>query len=128
MLKEQKLWNFLAKHLKAIYTGDINFYRQSCIEDLTLYEWFVTKNRIDGLDFHEFMMKNDWAKSQESFEITLLNKKAQIFGSVAVLTYTMLLSIKKDSSITHKSINETRVVAEIEGSLKVVHVHKSPAD
>ncbi len=128
MLNEDLLWDFLNRHLNAIYSGDFEYYKNSCSEDLSLYEWFVSKHRIDGVDFHRFMMENNWADSHSGFNITLSNKRAQIYDNVAVLTYTLILSAKKDDSIFHRAVNETRVVALIDGELKVVHVHKSPAD
>ena len=31
-------------------------YHATTAEDLTLYEWWVTPHRLDGLPFHDFMM------------------------------------------------------------------------
>lgn len=128
MLDKDLLWNFLNKHLHAIYSGDFEYYKNSCSEDLSLYEWFAAKHRIDGVEFHKFMMENNWANSHSEFNISLSNKRAQVYGNVAILSYTLILSVKKDDSISHRAINETRVVALIGNELKVVHVHKSPAD
>ena len=47
---------FLEEHLKGILGNDISSYEATTSSDLTLYEWYVTPHRIDGLPFHEFMM------------------------------------------------------------------------
>ncbi len=48
--------SFLEEHLKGIFDNDISNYEATTSSDLTLYEWYVTPHRIDGLPFHEFMM------------------------------------------------------------------------
>ncbi|MBZ4643360.1 MAG: hypothetical protein PWQ25_1201 [Deferribacteres bacterium] len=124
-MNEENLWQFLKEHLNAIYSGDFEKYKKTCIEDLGLYEWFVAPHRIDGLDFHRFMMDSDWAGTHNSFNITLLDKRAQIYGECAILSYTLVVSSKSDG-INHKVVNESRVIVNFDGDLKVVHVHKSP--
>ncbi|MCB4205512.1 protein kinase [Deferribacterales bacterium Es71-Z0220] len=124
-MNEKILWDFLEEHLNAIYSGDFEKYKNSCIEDLGLYEWFVAPHRIDGLDFHKFMMESDWAGTHNKFNIMLLDKRAQIYDNCAILSYTLVVS-SKNEEITHKVVNESRVVVNFDGILKVVHVHKSP--
>jgi hypothetical protein len=50
---------FLKKHLQSIQENDTRTYNETTAEDLTLYEWWVTPHRIDGLPFHEFMMSSN---------------------------------------------------------------------
>ena len=52
----EEILDFLKKHLQSIQDNDIQAYRQTTSADLTLYEWWVTPQRIDGLPFHEFIM------------------------------------------------------------------------
>ena len=50
---------FLKVHLQSIQENDIQTYQETTAEDLTLYEWWITPHRIDGLPFHEFMMSSN---------------------------------------------------------------------
>ena len=50
---------FLKKHLQSIQDNDTQTYAETTAEDLTLYEWWITPHRIDGLPFHEFMMTSN---------------------------------------------------------------------
>src|SRR5258708_40357954 len=47
---------FLEAHLQAIFDGDVPHYKATTAEDLTLYEWDIVPQRIDGIRFHEFLM------------------------------------------------------------------------
>ncbi len=53
---DEEVKAFLLKHLQAIQENDVAAYYETSAEDLTLYEWWVTPHRLDGLPFHEFMM------------------------------------------------------------------------
>jgi len=54
--------DFLYKHINSIIENDIATYHETTNKDLTLYEWFVTPHRIDGIPFHDFMMESNGAK------------------------------------------------------------------
>jgi len=41
--------------LGGIMNNDIASYHETTAVDLTLYEWWVTPHRLDGLPFHEFI-------------------------------------------------------------------------
>jgi len=56
---DQEVYDFLVRHLKSVQENDISAYHETTASDLTLYEWWVTPNRIDGLPFHEFMMTSN---------------------------------------------------------------------
>jgi len=56
MKYDPEVYNFLIQHMDAIYANDTETYHASTSKDLTLYEWWVTPHRIDGLPFHDFMM------------------------------------------------------------------------
>jgi hypothetical protein len=53
---DEEIKAFLLKHLQAIQKNDVAAYYETTSEELTLYEWWVTPHRLDGLPFHEFMM------------------------------------------------------------------------
>ncbi len=59
MNTEQEILAVLNRHLQSIVENDLDVYHQTTSEDLSLYEWFETPNRIDGLPFHDFYMSED---------------------------------------------------------------------
>jgi len=124
---EQEIWNALDRHLTSIFAGDAETYVATTAEDLSLYEWWVTPNRQDGLGFHRFMIENRWAGTGGAWRYDLLEKRCQRYGDAAVVSYTFMLSVASDAGILHFTHNESRVLVKMDGEWKVVHVHKSPA-
>jgi ketosteroid isomerase-like protein len=127
---------FLKKHLQAIQDNDVQAYKETTAEDLTLYEWWVTPHRIDGLPFHEFMMQSNAARgtvfgaegeSQTASRFDLSNLHIQRYGDTAIASYTLLISTAGAQGVTVAAHNESRVMVKLGGTWKVVHVHKSPA-
>jgi ketosteroid isomerase-like protein len=124
---EQEIWGVLQRHLDSIFAGDSKTYAETTAKDLSLYEWWVTPHRQDGLDFHKFMIDNRWSGAGDKWRYDLLEKRCQRYGDTAIVSYTFLLSIASDSGIKHQMHNESRVLVKLSGAWKVVHVHKSPA-
>ena len=134
---DNEVHEFLLKHLQGIMTNDIASYHETTSTDLTLYEWWVTPHRLDGLPFHEFMMNANAArgsvfgaedlgqKAQSRFD--LANLHIQRYGDTAIASYTLLTSTATQIGVKVAAHNETRVIVRLEGDWKVVHVHKSPA-
>ena len=128
---------FLKKHLQAIQENDTKTYNETTGEDLTLYEWWITPHRIDGLPFHEFMMNSNASrgsvfgaedqgqKAQSRFD--LANLHIQRYGDTAIASYTLLISTALPEGVKVAAHNESRVMVKMDGKWKVVHVHKSPA-
>ena len=128
---------FLRRHLQAIQENDLAGYHETTAEDLTLYEWWVTPHRLDGLPFHEFMMTENAArgsvfgaedqgrKARSRFDIS--NLHIQRYGDAAIASYTLLISTSLPEGVKVAAHNESRVMAKLNGAWKVVHVHKSPA-
>jgi hypothetical protein len=136
--------SFLERHLQSIFESDSSTYRETTDENLTLYEWYVTPHRLEGIPFHDFMMteagRDDTAglaldprpegvSTQEKNRVRfdLANYQEQVFGESAVCSYTMLISKGTASGVEVLSFNESRVLVKMDGSWKVVHVHKSPS-
>src|SRR3990172_10730397 len=46
----------LERHLQSILDNDVAAYHATTVPELSLYEWYVTPHRIDGLAFHDFLM------------------------------------------------------------------------
>lgn len=124
---EQAIWTFLDRHLRSIFTHDAATYKDTTGNDLSLYEWFVTPHRQDGLDFHFFMIEHEWAGTGTDFRYDLLEPRLQQYGDTAVVSYTFMLTRYEDGEITHQQHNESRVLVRRDGQWQVVHVHKSPA-
>jgi len=124
---EAELWNFLERHLRSIYEGDWATYEATTHEELSLYEWFVTPHRLDGLPFHRFMVEKNWATRGRAYRLDLLEKRLQRYGDVAIFSYTLLLTVEEEAGLRHRAVNESRVAVRFPEGWKVVHVHKSPA-
>ena len=132
MTLEKEIWEFLHGHLQSIFTKDVATYKATTAEDLSLYEWFITPHRQDGLDFHLFMIDHTWAGTASDFRYDLWEPRVQIYGEetgviTAVVSYTFMLSMATEAGIQHRSHNESRVLVKDAAGWKVAHVHKSPA-
>ena len=130
MTQEQEIWDFLHRHLQSIFSKDVATYKATTAGDLSLYEWFITPHRQDGLDFHFFMIDHSWAGTDSDFRYDLWEPRLQIYGEgemvTAVVSYTFMLSIATEAGIKHRSHNESRVLIKNGDGWQVVHVHKSP--
>ena len=125
---EKEIWETLHRHLSAIYAGDWAIYDETTSDDVVVYEWFVTPHRIVGKSFHAFMLEHDWATRGGDWRYDLLDPRLDVWGTVAVASYTLLLTVAKDGEISHRTVNESRVLVKFPEGWKVVHVHKSPGD
>ncbi len=124
---EHEVWNALQRHLASIFDGDVKAYEATTSEELSLYEWWVTPHRQDGLDFHRFMIKHRWA-GEGDYRFDLLEPRLQLYGDTAIVSYTFMLSrAKPEGGVEHRTHNESRVLIKRDGQWQVVHVHKSPA-
>ncbi len=134
----------LERHLQSILDNDIETYHATTVPELTLYEWYVTPHRIDGLPFHDFMMAESArpdtagtalepdpgaanAAKDLRQRVDLANYVEQRYGDTAICSYTLLLTKGTAEGVRVRSHHETRVLVRLGGEWKVVHVHKSPA-
>ena len=134
---DSEIHEFLLRHLQGIQENNISEYHETTSEELTLYEWWVTPQRLDGLPFHEFMMNANAArgsvfgaedkgqKAQSRFDLS--NLHIQRYGDTAIASYTLLISTALPEGVKVAAHNESRVMVKLDGKWKVVHVHKSPA-
>jgi len=122
------IWSVIHRHLKSIFDGDAQTYAETTAEDLSLFEWWVTPHRQDGLDFHRFMIDHSWAGTQRDYRYDLLEPRLQLYGDTAIASYTFMLSTAKpEGGVDHRTHNESRVLIKRNGQWQIVHVHKSPA-
>ncbi|MFN2176171.1 MAG: nuclear transport factor 2 family protein [Anaerolineales bacterium] len=136
-----EIHEFLIKHLNAIFENDISTYHATTSQDLTLYEWWVTPHRLEGLPFHDFMMSENARRGlvfgaelegesngePPRTRYDLANLHIQRYGEAAIASYTLLTSTGTDEGVSVAAHNESRVIVRLDGDWKVVHVHKSPA-
>ena len=131
---DNEIHEFLLKHLHSIQENNIPEYHETTAEDLTLYEWWVTPHRLDGLPFHEFMMTSNassgtvfGAEEKGKTRFDLSNLLIQRYGDMAIASYTLLISTALPEGVKVTAHNESRVMVKLNNAWKVVHVHKSPA-
>jgi len=126
----------LDRNLQSIWDGDEETYRATTADDVSFFEWYISPQRIDGLDFHlrELRVHKDVMSGGRTeggrVEHEILQPRVQDFGATVIVTYTLLIRAVNESGILHKSHNETRVFHNF-GSAdapqwKLVHCHKSP--
>ncbi len=128
MSEHAEIWDALHEHLHTIFDRDAAGYAASVTPDPSLYEWFVTPHRQDGVDFHLFMIEHAWAGTDEgAWRYDLLEPKLQRFGDTAIVSYTFMLTTSGPDGLQHRVHNESRVLIWLDGRWKVAHVHKSPA-
>lgn len=135
-MSDNEVVEFLKKHLQSIQENDTKTYNETSAADLTLFEWWITPHRIDGLPFHEFMMASNAergtvfgaeGKGKSAARFDLSNLHVQRYGDTAIASYTLLVSTAAADGVKVASHNESRVMIKLNGAWKVVHVHKSPA-
>lgn len=139
---DEEIFDFLWRHLQSILQNDVAAYRATTADELTLYEWWVTPHRLEGLPFHEFMMQENARRGtvfgadahapveQESplrTRFDLANVRTQRYGDFAIASYTLLVSTGTTAGVQVAAHNESRVMVKQAGTWQVVHVHKSPA-
>lgn len=124
---EKQIWDTVHRHLEGAFKQDATAYVATTSEELSLYEWFVTPHRQDGLPFHLYMINNNWSGADENTRYDLWEPRLQLYENTAIVSYTFMLTTKQDDVIQHRSHNESRVLIKDEDGWKIVHVHKSPA-
>ncbi len=138
MSEKEAFIAFLHQHLQSVYDNDLDAYHASTSPELTLYEWWVTPHRIDGLPFHDYMMEGNRLlgtvfgvenqfPEQAKPRFDLANLHVQLYPGAAIASYTLLTSSLTEAGVKVSAHNETRVAVQVEGQWQVVHVHKSPA-
>ena len=130
----------LHRNLQAIWDGDVETYRATTAEDVSFFEWYISPQRIDGIDFHLRELRVHKAvvsggvdpdqDSESRIEHEILQPRVQVYGDTAVVTFTLLIRAVSEAGVVHKSHNETRVfhnfgTADVP-QWKLVHCHKSP--
>ncbi len=127
MENEEEIWRTVHRHLTAIFERDTEAYKATTVGDLSLYEWFITPHRQDGLEFHMFMIRQGaMLEGAREYHYELLQPRLQVYDGTAIVSYTFFMTAVWDGPPMHRSHNESRVLIHQDGTWKVVHVHKSP--
>jgi hypothetical protein len=129
----QSVLDVLHRNLQSIWDGDVEAYRATTAEDVSFFEWYISPQRIDGIDFHlrELGVHGAVVGGQGNrIEHEILQPRVQFYGNTAIVSYTLLIRAVGESGVTHRSHNESRVFYNT-GSAdtpewKLVHCHKSP--
>lgn len=130
---EQEILDVLNRNLQAIWDGDVDAYVATCAEDVSFFEWYVTTQRIDGLDFHLRELRvhpqalgGGHADDSAHTEHEILQPRIQVYGDTAIVTYTLLVRAIRGASVVRTQQNETRVFHRFADGWKLIHCHKSP--
>ena len=75
---------FLKVHLQSIQDNDTQTYNKTTSEDLTLYEWWITPHRIDGLPFHEFMMSSNAERGLSLVQKAKPNHRRDLISPICI--------------------------------------------
>lgn len=125
-----EILGLLDRSLRAIWEADATAYSETCAADVSFFEWYITTQRIDGIDFHlrEIMVHAEalggGAGARTEHEI--LQPRVQIYGDTAIVTYTLLVRSVQGAAVARTQQNETRVFHRFAEGWKLVHCHKSP--
>jgi ketosteroid isomerase-like protein len=131
---EAEVLAVLDRNLRSIWEGDLETYRATTAPDVVFYEWYISTQRIEGLDFHlreiTAQTRSDVALRaaghRREIEHEVLAPKVQLYGDMAIVSFTLLMRYTEDSGVRHTEHNETRVFHRTAGGWQLVHCHKSP--
>lgn len=132
----QTILALLDRNLQSIWDGDVETYQATTADDVSFYEWYISPQRIDGLDFHlrelrvHAQVVGGAQGDDARVEHEILQPRVQIYGDTAIVTFTLLVRALSGASVNHRTHNESRVfhnfgTADVP-DWKLVHCHKSP--
>lgn len=132
--EDHEVLALLDRHLRSIWAGDLAVYTATTAPDVTFYEWYISTQRIAGLDFHlreiaaNFRAAEARRQAGERYEVEheVLAPKVQIYGDIAIVTYTLLMRYTTGDGVHHTEHNETRVFQHRGEGWQLIHCHKSP--
>ena len=127
---ELKVMEIVNRNLQAIWDADAAAYKETCAPDVSFFEWYITTQRIDGIDFHlrEILVHAEalGGGNDARTEHEILQPRVQVFGDTAIVTYTLLVRSVSGGAVRRTQQNETRVLHRFDDGWKLVHCHKSP--
>src|SRR6266700_4163649 len=92
-----------------------------------MHERDIAAYRVDTIDFHLTLIEA--GGNGAPTRLDLLTPRVQAYGDTAIITYTLLKTFAEPGiPAAFKTTNETRVFAKVDGTWKMVHLHKSPTN
>lgn len=120
--EEQKIYDLTIELLHAIRKGDVNKYKSLSSVKLTAIEPESNGNIVEGLDFHEFFLKNS---TPIDYHLELVNPVIKVNNDSAYIAYTLINTALVGGDFELQSFNETRIYFKEENNWKMVHFHRS---
>ena len=122
-----ELLEITSSMLHAIHSGDSEAYRSLCSPDLTCFETDVSPYRIDGIEFHESLIREMHERKtyDKLVRFDMLTPLVQVYGNTAIVSYTRLMTYRTENSPVFRSFNESRVFVQYPDGWKMVHFHRS---
>ncbi len=132
-----QLFDLLDRCLQAIWDGNVEAYAALTSADVSFFEWYISPQRIDGIDFHlreisvhRAAVSGGGTSAGLHIQHEILQPRIQRYGDTAIISYTLFVRIRQDGRVRHLSHNESRVFhnfgSENIPDWKLVHCHKSP--
>lgn len=125
--RQQEVMETLERLLHAIYCQDTDTYRELVADDVSSFE-METPARIDSVEFHLHYMRQQKTlrPPNTQYRLDIVNPRVQIYGNVAIATYTLVVTRSDEEGIRFHTTNETRVFVREDGRWMMVHFHKTP--
>ncbi|GIV21744.1 MAG: hypothetical protein KatS3mg023_3495 [Armatimonadota bacterium] len=125
--REQEVMQTLERLLHAIYCQDTDTYRELVADDVSSFE-AETPARLDTLDFHLHYMRQQKSvrPPNTQYRLDIVHPRVQMYGNVAIVTYTLVVTRSGENGILFTTTNETRVFVREDGRWLMVHFHKTP--
>jgi ketosteroid isomerase-like protein len=125
--RQQEVMQTLERLLHAIYCQDTDTYRELVADDVSSFE-AETPARIDSVEFHLHYMRQQKTVRPPNvqYRLDIVNPRVQLYGNVAIATYTLVVTRSDEGGIRFQTTNETRVFVREDNRWMMVHFHKTP--
>jgi ketosteroid isomerase-like protein len=125
--RQKEVMGTLERLLHAIYCQDTDTYRELVADDVSSFE-AETPVRIDEVEFHLHYMRQrkTLRPPNVQYRLDIVNPRVQLYGNVAIATYTLVATRSDEGGIRFSTTNETRVFVREDGRWMMVHFHKTP--
>ena len=116
--------------LEAAVYGDWAQYAELCSDSLSCFEAETNGQLVEGLDFHRYYFPEQAPARTHAgvggTQVTMARPHLRWLSDAAVvISYTRLVQRQVDGEAITSSCCETRVWQQINGSWKLVHLHRS---
>jgi calcium/calmodulin-dependent protein kinase (CaM kinase) II len=111
--------------LDSIAAADWSVYDSLCSPDATCFEPETRGHLVEGMAFHKFYFDLDPAGGPRN--VTMATPHVRLLGDdAAIVAYTRLVQrLDSDGLPVTSRVEETRIWQRLDGSWKLVHIHRS---